>query len=754
MPDRGLLSIPHQVVARATRRSRINSRRRLRRVKRAVARFLYRADVRLIRARGSLRGPWLRRAAAVVVFSAMSAAAYFFAFRSIDFSTNGSIAQALFQQIASGLIGTSVVCVSLITFFLQNNLSRLPHSLFQRFSSDPLILAYFLLSFGTAVTSGLLSLYVTPTNGAELTLLFLALCGCVLAMLLLSFVRALELVNPTFQLRTLVRTQRANARWWSRRAELARAVVRTPVRARDDRFDYAKHTFFSAQAQWAAGLETAVRHCTAFIRQFSAVSDYGVTQLAFRSMVDLNAAYIQARGATFFASNPFLQTGLSTDALINETLEQVRQLHGAALVRRDETLIEQCYDAYVALSAAYYAIAYGREHAEKTHCRLALGYFGHDVQRALPLKLPDVALHAVRRLGGAGLSLAQSEDSGGVRLVVEELAKIAPSGIALPEYQPVTSVVTDQLASLLLAVLVSRSHRLHHLDTKITEALFSTAHLYLTVKSPETNDVMSQRPETFFNLTNMGSFSTGLTRVANQILSLDKQTDESIAIVHNIAHWSEHLFRHVKDVFVLALQKKSHLVFDISHWVEEVARILLALASADVPSRNSPASLERNAEALVWALSWYPKDETSVRTLEHVFLTEVLFDIGREAALRRQWRAFEATLRVFLGWGAAGAEFGAGWGTLESVLFGTAALLSIAEKQGGALNVPAILAKERPYGLKVPRDRLSDAEQAIANYKSGHDRDHSSTSLGAEVARADRQLMVRYLDLIVTTWAR
>jgi hypothetical protein len=86
--------------------------------------------------------------------------------------------------------------------------------------------------------------------------------------------------------------------------------------------------------------------------------------MGLATLVRLNAAYIATRGRTFVPSHPLYDTGMSTDGVINASLEAIRQLHGGAVGRRDEQLIQQCYDAYVALSQTYGTIDYGQEHAE------------------------------------------------------------------------------------------------------------------------------------------------------------------------------------------------------------------------------------------------------------------------------------------------------------------------------------------------------------------------------------------------------
>ena len=51
--------------------------------------------------------------------------------------------------------------------------------------------------------------------------------------------------------------------------------------------------------------------------------------------------YVQAKGKTFFNNDVFFDTGLSTDSVVNATLEQLRQLAEHGIQSNNETLAEQ-----------------------------------------------------------------------------------------------------------------------------------------------------------------------------------------------------------------------------------------------------------------------------------------------------------------------------------------------------------------------------------------------------------------------------
>ena len=59
------------------------------------------------------------------------------------------------------------------------------------------------------------------------------------------------------------------------------------------------------------------------------------------AIVAINAAYVEAKGKTFFANQLLLENPLTTDGFINDTLEHLRQMARIGISRGDEEQIEQ-----------------------------------------------------------------------------------------------------------------------------------------------------------------------------------------------------------------------------------------------------------------------------------------------------------------------------------------------------------------------------------------------------------------------------
>jgi len=63
----------------------------------------------------------------------------------------------------------------------------------------------------------------------------------------------------------------------------------------------------------------------------------------------INAAYVAAKGRTFFAPNPIFDTPQASDGFINKTLEDIRQALQVATARGEELPIRQLLTILAAL---------------------------------------------------------------------------------------------------------------------------------------------------------------------------------------------------------------------------------------------------------------------------------------------------------------------------------------------------------------------------------------------------------------------
>lgn len=216
---------------------------------------------------------------------------------------------------------------------------------------------------------------------------------------------ALSLINPLQQLSIVIEDARKELQAWARRAQRAapllepQETVNTAPSPLDSTHDVARTAYFQLNAYWTQDAKRAIRHAMSFARRYAEQGDYEIAGAALNVVVGINAAYVEAKGKTFYANHLFVENPLANDGFINDSLEHLRQNAQAAVARRDEQQIEQTLQTIAALVQVYLGIDYSSPIASKSHAHIAAGYLSSAVQSAVPHNMADVLLEGMRLMG-------------------------------------------------------------------------------------------------------------------------------------------------------------------------------------------------------------------------------------------------------------------------------------------------------------------------------------------------------------------
>jgi hypothetical protein len=362
------------------------------------------------------------------------------------YSTDKSLEslRTVMLNIGGPMIGATAIVSSLVMFAMQVNVERMPHGLFRRLSSDRRLLAAFAVAFLLALGVAGLSTAVEKSRLAFVVLSASWGVIAILALFLYAFKRALSLINPIQQLNIVLQSATRALRAWARRADRAKPLLerdKEPEAERspfDPTHDFPRTAYFKLNPHWTQSANQAIQHAMSFARRYAEHGDYEVSMSALNVVVRINAAYIQAKGKTFYTSNILIENPLTTDGFINNTQEHLRQHAHAAVARRDEKQIEQTLQAMAGLVQVYLGIDYSSPMASKTHAHLAAGYLSAAVEGAVPHNMADVVLEGLRLMGKSAqffLAYGKPDD---VATLSEKISMIACTGSAKESYRPVT----------------------------------------------------------------------------------------------------------------------------------------------------------------------------------------------------------------------------------------------------------------------------------------------------------------------------
>src|SRR5690606_7439716 len=363
--------------------------------------------------------------------------------------------------------------------------------------------------------------------------------------------------------------------------------------------------------RWTDGAKRAIRHAMSFARRYAEQGDHEVSGAALNAVIGINAAYIESKGKTFYANNPFVDNPLSSDSFINDTLEHLRQNAQSGIARRDEQQIEQTLQAMAALVRVYLGIDYSSQFATKSHAQLAAGYLASAVQAVVPHNMADVLLEGQRLMGQSAQYVLAHGDPNDIAVLSEKIALIACTGCAKEDYRPVTMEGMTQLANLTFDLLRSRSHDIHFAVGEIRQDVALVTKLFLTVPDAPLSSSHSTFLGPYYSSTSMQSLRARLTALANAISEAQPDNADAQSVIRNIERWADGLYQTEKELLLAAIQAKSHFAFDMIHWITGVTEILLAVSNAPACDHHSQEELRKHARWLIATLTWIPDDKES-----------------------------------------------------------------------------------------------------------------------------------------------
>lgn len=662
--------------------------------------------------------------------------------------------RSLVLNLGSTLIGAAAIVSSLVMFAMQVNIERMPHGLFRRLSADSKLLGAFAGAFILAISVAVLSVV---TEASRLAIVVLAAgwgIVLILALFMYAYRRALTLINPLQQLGIVIEDARRELRVWVRRAQRAAPLLETEETPKsapsplDSTHDVARTVYFQLNAHWTQGAQRAVRHAMSFARRYAEQGDHEISGAALQVVVGINAAYIEAKGKTFYANNFLVENPLASDGFINDTLEHLRQNAQVAIARRDEEQIEQNLQAMAALVQVYLGIDYSSPIASKSHALIAAGYLSSAVQSVIPHNMADVLLEGVRLMGQSAQRFLVHGKSEDIATLSERIALMACTGSAKEDYRPITMEGMTQLANLTFDLLRSRNHDIRFSAGEIRRDVALVAKLFLNVPDTPLSSIHSTFLGPYYSSTSLQSLRARLTTLANAISGAEKDNADAKAIIGNIEQWADDLYETEKDILLAAVKAKSHFAFDMIHWITGITEILLAVSNAPACDDHSQGKLRKHARWLIATLSWIPDDKDTVTFVENYRMTETLFEAAMDASNRDCEEISNEIGEMLLSWTFKGGRYQTGWGILERGLCGLA-VLALMDGDEQISKLKSAVAT-RMLSESAPAQEISDRaaseilERAATLYKQGH----WSSRIERAVDQADHEKLRPLLEEI------
>lgn len=563
------------------------------------------------------------------------------------------------MTIGGALIGGTAIVFSFVLFAMQVNVERMPHGLFRKFSTDaPLLLTFALIFFiALAITVGPVIL-----NTAWLAVAVLVATVGVLAILplfLYAYKRALRLINPVAQLGFLAEDACSDLQAWARRAQRAAPLFRDAVKnmpkfKSGPGFDYARFWYFQAigDTNWTSKSKNAINTAVIYVRRYAEQGDHEVARAALSAIIRINVAYVKAKGRTFMANPLPLEKVDVSDAFINDTLEHLRQNVRFGISRDDEQQIEHTFRAMRNLCKVYLGIDYGTAYSLKEHATLASGYLSDAVQSAIPHHMTDVLMEGLVCIGQAGVAMAEKGKANELFSILNGIEKVALAGIMNNEHRPATEVGMEQFAKITLALIVSKTPEIRSATDQISSSVTRVTKLFFS-----NNTVVSWNEGVdcffpYYSVTDQRSLLYFLARLAEKLSEI-KEDDAFVRdVTVRIKRWTDSVYSHAQEVFLLAIANQSILVSTIIAWIFRIAEILMIVACGTACSARVRNDLVQTAGSFIQIFSVVPDKETAIRLVGTMHRAdEKLFGVVLSAYEQKCEEVAEVACELLLEWG-------------------------------------------------------------------------------------------------------
>lgn len=352
-------------------------------------------------------------------------------------------------------------------------------------------------------------------------------------------------------------------------------------------------------------------------------------------------------------------------------------------------------------------IDYSSQYASKTHAHIAAGYLSGAADSVLPRNMPDVLMEWMRLMGQTAQLFIVHAKPNDITTLTEKIGVIAGACIASEGYRPVTLVGMEQLARLTLTLIRSEDHNPHFALGEVKSNVAFVAQCALALPDTPVSSIHSTYLGPYYSGTSTDTLQQWLTDLANALSDAPADDEHAQRVIRNVGQWAKELYRTEKELFLLAIEKKSHFTFDVIHWIAHVTKLLLAVSNAAACDERSRNEIRRHALWLVHVLGWVPDDMDAVSFVENLQMTETLFDIALDA---HQRDCEEVSLKVgktLLSWAFKGGKHQTGWGILHQSMF---ALATLAILRGGGAHSDQLKQTISEYlaGENPPDQELCD----------------------------------------------
>jgi len=230
-------------------------------------------------------------------------------------------------------------------------------------------------------------------------------------------------------------------------------------------------------------VKKSVDQIYALINTYIARKNYQVIKSGFNAIYSVVFRYIDIRNGTFFPSSIIQAYDFSSDTFLNDVFEKLAAIQRVASKEKDLELSKEIIDCFSKIAIKCTEIRYRTTMlSEYTHCMLAVQYMQQSIEDSLNSDLLDIGIQGSQSQKNIGLVLISKNAHTDIRMILENLSKIAIYGIAKPKATFLISHPLQAYSLFLRAFMFNKEVYDDLLPRSILEKVQGIIDMYLKFK--------------------------------------------------------------------------------------------------------------------------------------------------------------------------------------------------------------------------------------------------------------------------------
>lgn len=358
-------------------------------------------------------------------------------------------------------------------------------------------------------------------------------------------------------------------------------------------------------------VKKSIEQIYALINTYIARKDYQVIKNGLNAIYSVVSQYIEVRQGTFFPSIPFFtppsqKIELSHDDFLNDVFEKLSALQRVASKNKDLELSKEIIECFSKIAIRCTEIRYRIDTVrEYTHCMLAVQYMQNSIEDSLNTDLLDIGIDGSQNQKNIGLRLINNNATTDIRMIIDNLFKIAMYGIAKPKAAYLISYPLQVYSIFLRAFVFDKNAYDKYLPKYIFKKVQSIVDMYIKFKNLGNSDLsvdLQYSLGAFVDLSNPIAMPHIFNEAYIKIKDKETKKDDKNDLIRKILYLSHEIWHFYDELSKSAAQKESFLIHFIDSNLHYISMVLLNLYQSNGLEGHQKEKILENID---WIISDY-----------------------------------------------------------------------------------------------------------------------------------------------------